>query len=174
MQEKWEAQLAAMFERYDQLFAEQLTHAIDNPDVTLEQLTVQTINNVEDMLMSVIGVPVAQRMALRTPPFAPPAELIEPDMRTSAERIAANAVAAAIEQRRAPPPEDSQLLLLPPDVPLPELASGAAYNEILAAKFAIYRAVSNAGAGEGGAPKVRVDLVGGEPAGDAQADPVGA
>jgi hypothetical protein len=173
IQQKWEAQLTAMFERYDKLFAQQLLHAIDDPATTIEQLTVQTINNVEDMLMAVIGVPVAQRRALMTPPFAPPDELIEPEMRAASARIAANAVAAAIEQRRAPPPDDSELLLVPPEVPLPEYASAPAYSEILAAKFAFYRA-SDAGAGEGGAPEVRVDLVGGEPAGDAQADPVGA
>jgi len=168
MDAHWQRQTDELCDQYDALFCEQLHHFLDGGDVgdpvRLAEFTVDTLNNLEAMLATLIQLPAEQHRAVQTSKLTPPAEHIPPHVQTGCDQLAARAVDAAIKQRSEASVAD-EMWLLPPA--LGDVGHNA-FMAVLVQKLHCMKALRAAGR-QGHAPEAGVDLVGGQPAGDAHA-----
>lgn len=176
MDDAWQRQIGQIFDRYETLAVEQLMQFLDDDgdvgDKTrIAELTVDTLNNMEMMLSSIIGVPVEQRRDVQTSKIRPLDEHVLPRVRDHCAELARRAITDASVQRAAHTVEAvaDSAWLLPPTLPLDGGDDAIdAFEAILVRKFTLLRTLRAAGR-QGHAPEAGVGLVDGQAAGNADA-----
>jgi len=176
MDDAWQRQIGQIFDRYETLAVEQLMQFLDDDgdvgDKTrIAELTVDTLNNMEMMLSSIIGVPVEQRRDVQTSKIRPLDEHVLPRVRDHCAELARRAITDASVQRAAHTVKAvaDSAWLLPPTLPLDDGDNAIdAFETILVRKFTLMRTLRAAGR-QGHAPEAGVGLVDGQAVGNAEA-----